>query len=569
MKALYLGRIPDDIERKKAEQSSQVTMMGSQIYFSEVFASILRYGTYDLILLPKIVAQSARFEQTGLYQSNRNRIRFIDEHDLNMFMNCVPAVIFFADLNMSDGVRLRRVSGNPRTSITGIIHSIHYSGVPGTILRLMLSGLQSHDALICSSNAGRQAIAKYIELVKERTSRRGIANLEARFQLPLVPLGTNTEAFQGHEQSSIRTELGLNSEPVILYFGRFSEISKADLVPVLLIFSQLLSLGCKASLVLAGDDTHLRCADRLKEAAEKLGCKDRTRVIPNPTADQKRRLYQNADVFIAPSDNLQETFGLTLLEAMAAGLPVIAADWSGYRDTVVDGETGYLVPTVMPIFPPRFDAIRGTGDMKSFDLLAATTAISLPHFLSRLQELVTDAEKRKRFGRAAALRARQCYDWRVVIQAYEALWQELNDIARASQTSQDSFLDIEGYDYRAIFGHYPTTLLDLKTAFTLTELGLVCAGHSESTAHFVGDLIGFFDLAEIQEILREVKEVGSATIQHLVQCRKQPHDSDGVLAMAAVGRLIKYGLLQLGTYATSRSEMEEKRLPSQLALVSG
>jgi glycosyltransferase involved in cell wall biosynthesis len=566
MKTLYIGRIPGNIERQKAEQISQVTVMGSQIYLSEVFAAILKYGTYDLILLPKVAAQSARFDQSDLYQENRERIRLIEEHDLSIMANHDPAVIFFPDQNMSDGVRLRRVGGNPRTSIIGIIHSIHYSGAPANILRLMVSGLQSHDALICSSNAGRQAIANYIELAKERTRRIGVGNLEARFQLPLIPLGTNTEAFQGNEQSSIRAELGLDSEPLILYFGRFSETSKADLYPVLLVFSQLLAFGCKASMVFAGDDTHLHCAGRLEGAAERLGCKHRIRVIPTPSANEKRRLYQSADIFIAPSDNLQETFGLTLIEAMAAGLPVIAADWNGYRDIVVDSETGHLVPTVMPIYPPRFDMIRGTGAMKSIDLLAATTAISLPHLLAAMQELVINAEKRKHFGHAAAARARQFYDWRVVIQAYESLWQELNDIARASPTAQDSFIDIEGYDYRTIFSHYPSTLLDLNTSFTLTELGMVCANHSETTAYFVGELSGFFDLKEMQEILREVKEAGSATIGHLVSRRQHPHDEDGVLAMATVGRMIKYGLLQPEIYAISRVGMEEDR--SQLALAS-
>ena len=41
-------------------------------------------------------------------------------------------------------------------------------------------------------------------------------------------------------------------------------------------------------------------------------------------------------------DNAQETFGLAVAEAMAAGLPLVASDWSGYRDLVRDGIDGYL-----------------------------------------------------------------------------------------------------------------------------------------------------------------------------------------------------------------------------------
>ena len=45
--------------------------------------------------------------------------------------------------------------------------------------------------------------------------------------------------------------------------------------------------------------------------------------------------YAAADIFVSLSDNIQETFGLTPVEAMAAGLPVVASDWDGYRETIV------------------------------------------------------------------------------------------------------------------------------------------------------------------------------------------------------------------------------------------
>ena len=48
-----------------------------------------------------------------------------------------------------------------------------------------------------------------------------------------------------------------------------------------------------------------------------------------------------ADVFLSLVDNIQETFRLTPIEAMAAGLPVVVSDWDGYRYTVRDGETGF------------------------------------------------------------------------------------------------------------------------------------------------------------------------------------------------------------------------------------
>ena len=62
------------------------------------------------------------------------------------------------------------------------------------------------------------------------------------------------------------------------------------------------------------------------------------------TREEKQLGLAAADVFCSPADNLQETFGISVLEAMASRLPVIASDWNGYRDLVQHGQTGWIVP---------------------------------------------------------------------------------------------------------------------------------------------------------------------------------------------------------------------------------
>ena len=72
------------------------------------------------------------------------------------------------------------------------------------------------------------------------------------------------------------------------------------------------------------------------------------------------------------SDNIQETFGITPIEAMSAGLPVVVSDWDGYRDTVRDGIDGFRIPTQMP--PPGYGddlALRHSLGIDTYDMYCA------------------------------------------------------------------------------------------------------------------------------------------------------------------------------------------------------
>jgi glycosyltransferase involved in cell wall biosynthesis len=97
------------------------------------------------------------------------------------------------------------------------------------------------------------------------------------------------------------------------------------------------------SLLLVGDG---ECADELRARAQANGVADRVRFAGEIDDARLASAYASADVFVLPSLDRGEAFGLVLLEAMRAGLPVVASaiPGSGVGSVVADGETGWLVP---------------------------------------------------------------------------------------------------------------------------------------------------------------------------------------------------------------------------------
>ena len=118
--------------------------------------------------------------------------------------------------------------------------------------------------------------------------------------------------------------------------------------------------------------------------------------------DDLPRYYASADIFCSPATGA-ESFGIVLLEAMAAGKPVVASDIEGYKGVLTDGEQGLLFRN------------------KNVDSLAAS-----------LETLVRDPEMRRNIGRRGRATAEK-HRWQVVAgrveQYYEARIQEVHGAA--------------------------------------------------------------------------------------------------------------------------------------------
>ncbi len=87
-------------------------------------------------------------------------------------------------------------------------------------------------------------------------------------------------------------------------------------------------------------DGNLRGA--YQEMSERLGLAKTVTFLGNIADEELPKVYRQADIFVFPSVDASEAFGVAVLEAMASGLPVVASNLPGVRTLVRDGATGFL-----------------------------------------------------------------------------------------------------------------------------------------------------------------------------------------------------------------------------------
>jgi L-malate glycosyltransferase len=136
--------------------------------------------------------------------------------------------------------------------------------------------------------------------------------------------------------SAKRSSLGLNGTcRVIGTAARLDEIKNISMM--LRVFKQVLRHVPDTCLLIAGDGSQ---ADRLKSQAAELGIADKVHFIG--LRFDLAEIYQLMDVFLLTS--FSEGISVTLLEAMASGVPAVVTDVGGNCEVVKDRETGFLVP---------------------------------------------------------------------------------------------------------------------------------------------------------------------------------------------------------------------------------
>ena len=270
----------------------------------------------------------------------------------------------------STAAYLARMSVDPKLHVVTTLH--------GTDTRLV--GLDpSYQHIVrfsINESHGVTAVSQHLaeSSVRDFSLRRGVE---------VIYNFVDTQLFRPRRCPQLRAMIAADDEPVVMHVSNLRPIKRVlDIVRA----HRLVTQGTGARLVLVGDGPEREAAAHLAGELDIAG-----KVSFVGRRDDVAAYLGCADVYVLASE--QESFGMSVLEAMSCGVAVVATRVGGLPELVVDGETGLLTPP---------------GEVEP--LAAAITG------------LLRDEDRRRALGDAGRQRAVTAFDTSVIVPHYERFY---------------------------------------------------------------------------------------------------------------------------------------------------
>lgn len=435
-------------------------LLGINIANDRFIQSLIRYSTFDelhFFFLERNFEHRFREAYADAISNFDGVLQFFGRNDLPFALKNNDYTVFhFSDqlVHAHDFSYIRNRYGD--VPITAFIHSLSYSSSLASYGRFHLGGFSSCDAILCSSTPGKEVLEYQL---LETARKQGIECTS--IQRIVVPLGMDDIAISV-AKNKVRAKLKIPKDArVALCMGRFSDYDKMDLVPLL---QAMRMMPQNAILILAGNVQNEDYFAMLKLWIQALRIQDRVLLYQSPSEGLKKGLFRAADFFVSVADNPQETFGLSLLEAMSAGLPLLVSDYNGYKE-LCSSDVGVRIPTSW-VSTPKMSELSPVLDAgRLHRQLAQSLALDNARLRKELLSLFTDQKRCVRLGKAARERFLALYHSPVVIAQLEDIWDTLKREYVPTKITEN----IMEMNYFAAFSNYPTRWLKKSSSLRKTE----------------------------------------------------------------------------------------------------
>lgn len=499
-------------------------------------------------------AAARSFAEAALQHGRHEPVLAVPAHDRSVLEQA--GTLFHPDPALAPLAWQRALYGHQRWSLCGLTHTLSSAGAMDQIVQLLHAPLQPWDALICTSSAARAVVDTLLDAHEHYLRDRFKGSAPPRLQLPVIPLGLHCDRFATppKQRREAREALGIPaSAVVVLYLGRLSFHAKAH---PLAMYQALEAAAqrCRQKVVLleVGEYANASIAKAYAEAGQySLG---KVKVVRRSGSDpqQCQQAWAAADVFCTLSDNTQETFGLTPVEAMAAGLPVVASDWNGYRDTVRHGRNGFLIPTLQPAPGLGPDLSKAYAlEQDNYDVhvgkVSTFVSVDIPAATEAFTQLIRSPALRRKMGESGREHARQQFDWSVIIPRYQALWRDLDALRRQHAANGKAPLSIwpARPDPFSLFAGYPSHTLTDTTLLALADSDLPTARKRVKAVRAL-DMVAYTASvqptdAEVEQVLRAASK-GPAAAAKLVMTVEEARRAQ---VLRGLVWLVKLGVLRV------------------------
>jgi len=332
----------------------------------------------------------------------------LDEFTPNLFFHEVDVTSYslfeYPPHDLALAAKMAEVSRENRLDLLHVHYAIPHA-ISGLLAQQMLGSeapklittLHGTDITLVGQDRSFFEITRFgilrsngVSAVSEFLKKMTIEEFDIDRRIDAIPNFVDLSLYDRHTLRD-RSQFAPNGAKILLHVSNFRPVKRVlDVVRIL----ERVVREAPAVLLMVGEGPERASAQAL---ARRLGVQDRVKFLGRH--DRIEEIMLLADVFLLPSE--LESFGLSALEAMAAGVPVVGSDAGGLPEVVKHAETGFLLPV---------------GDIEG---MAARTI-----------EILKDDEHRRSLGQAGRARAASLFNADRIVTQYENLYERVLGEAR-------------------------------------------------------------------------------------------------------------------------------------------